>query len=129
MNMIRKAGLALSLTLSLASLLFYQFSGLYFFLVERGEPYPVSQLRSQGCDENSLIGLGFIIFLLLAAFNLWRYKEPLSRRDVLVHLLILLFQGGGLLLIEVGSFTYSLRASSGWYLMIWLILYAACGLC
>lgn len=124
-NTFRKVGLAFTLTLSFASLLFYQFSGLYFFLDERAELYPVSQLKSQGGDENLLVSIGFVIFLLLAFFFAWRYKRPISGIDASMLLLALLLQGVSLYMIEVGSFTLSMQASHGWILMLWLFAFGS----
>ena len=117
--------MALSLALSLTSYLFYKFSGLYFFLEESGEPYPVNQLVSGGSDENFVFAYGIVIFLLLAMLNLWRFRKPITKSDISTHFLALLLQGALLLFIEVGSFAYSLRASNGWILMIWLIVFSS----
>ena len=122
---LRKIVLALSVLQSLISLLFYKFSGLYFFLEERAELYPVNQLRSQGGNEDFLIAIGFILFLVLAFFNLLRFRKLFLTLDIVALLFTLLLQGLTLSLIEVGSFEQSLKVDHGWILLAWLIGYGS----
>ena len=123
MNVLRKTIVSLSLLLSLLSVLFYKYSGLYFYLDERSEISPVNALKSQGGDENYLIAAGFVLFLLLAVLLVLRHKRPLSMLDFAACILAMLFQGFALLMVEVGSFKLSAQAHNGWILVIWFLTY------
>jgi hypothetical protein len=113
----------LSFLLSIISLLFYHYSGLFFFLEERAEIYPVNQLRSQGGDENALIAIGFILFLMLGFFNLLRQKTQIKLLDIGVLSFVLFIQGLALSMIEVGTFQSSFQVENGWILMSWCLVF------
>jgi len=123
MSVIRKTILLLSLLLALVSLLFGQYSELYFFLEERDGVSPVSEMQSQGGDESFSIVLGLGLFLVLAMFNLARSKTPFTLLDKAALLFVLLLQGAALVLVEIASFKLSLQAPNGWILMTWILLY------
>lgn len=121
----RSIFLFLSLLQALMSFLFYKFGGLYFFLEERSEVYPVNQLVSQGGGEDFFIFVGCFFFFILSVFNIIRFKSKISILDIVVTLFVLSLQALSLMMIEVGSFRLSIEVDNGWILLVWFVVYAS----
>lgn len=115
--------IALSLMQSMMSLLFYSYSGLYYFNEERLSATLVKSLSSQGGDEDFSITWGVALFLFLGIYNFFRRKIKISTIDTCLVFSVLLIQLGLLFLVDVGSFELSIKENNGWILLGWFIIY------
>ncbi len=122
-NRFRYAFATLSAVQALMSYLFAKFGGLFFFLEETSEIYPVREMVSGGSEDDFGITVGFFLFSLLAVFHLFRFRRKVDRFDNTAVLIVLSVQAVYLAMIESGSFALSIRSEYGWILASWLTTY------
>lgn len=122
-NRFRYAFAALSAIQALMSYLFAELGGLFFFLEETSEIYPVREMVSAGSEDDFGITVGFFLFSFLTVFHLFRLKRRVNRLDNTTILIVLSVQAVYLAMIETGSFALSIKSEYGWILASWLTTY------
>ncbi len=81
-------------------------------------------MASQGGGEDLLISIGGLLFLVLSVLYSLRIKRKLGLVDLLALLAALVIQAVFLMMIEVASFSISIKQANGWLLVAWFGVYA-----